>query len=496
MAIKQTNARRLTLPGGTAIKPPKRFGDAKVIDAPLPADASGVSDYLNEYQNRLGKTKTETGFTPFVDAKDGQVPQKGSGSDRSLIPVGPKPEDNKPAIPGANIITPSKDVINQRSLIPVGPAPESDRQGIPSKPGGADRELPVGDARAHIDDTGEGYYDPNTGELRVPGPGDAPEAPDLTDLFGELRDEYGIDGLENEMNLLKEEQRLAEARLRERTHTAEGKAVSMGVIGGRVSEIERQEMDRLDFIGRQLARKGDQLNSAYKAVDMFMGFENQDFQNALALYQTEFDNNMAAYKALRAEEEFDKTFEQRLIERDQDMARANLQIYMDQIAAGTLDYASMSSEMKAEIGKLEVKSGLGVGFVSKLKIPAGANIKSITTREDPDGYTYADTIYVNPDGSIKIVSTKIAKTKVAPRSGGSGGPSAQDKADAKTTAAFNKALASPGINIASSRSQSNRWDDEGESWIKREDLIRRLKVQFPSIDPGDISTAVYQYYRD
>jgi hypothetical protein len=223
------------------------------------------------------------------------------------------------------------------------------------------------------------------------------------------------------MQDLKDMQAVEEARLRRRKLDAEGKQVGLGVISGRISEIERQSMEELGFIGRQMDRKQGQLESAYKLVDMLVGFEQMDFQNALSLYNTEFNNNMAMYKQLRGEYEYEKDFEQRLVERDQDMARANLEIYINAIVSGNMRWDEMSADQQAEIHKLEVKAGLGYGFLSKLKMPPGADIKSITTRTDQNGVMWADTIYINPDGSLRVESLEIGQSYVKPASGGSSG---------------------------------------------------------------------------
>src|SRR3990167_7878624 len=73
-----------------------------------------------------------------------------------------------------------------------------------------------------------------------------------------LRGQYGVADLENKLTDLTAQEDEVVARLRQRTSLEEGKQVPMGVISGRITEVERQERENLDFVQRQKARVVDQ----------------------------------------------------------------------------------------------------------------------------------------------------------------------------------------------------------------------------------------------
>ena len=217
----------------------------------------------------------------------------------------------------------------------------------------------------------------------------------------------GVPGMEEELNALKNDLRTQEAIKRSRVVTAEGRASSMGAIEGRIGEIERQEMDRIDYINRMIAYKQDQLNTAYGAIQFVIDLKQIDFNNAMTLYSTQLDANLSMYKQLRSEFESDRTFEQQLIQDQRDHATATLQIYTNLVTSGNLTYSNLDSGTRTELKKLEVQSGLGIGFLSNLKMTPGEDIKSITQRQGRDGYMYADILRVNADGSLTTTSQRL-----------------------------------------------------------------------------------------
>jgi len=387
----------LTLPGGTPVKKDTTVGPVRSLGPATPISEQDVQPFLDKYQKDLMDVKTPTPFLP------GTTPTTQQGS-RSLQPIGG-------GIPG-------EEVPISRTIGPV-------------MPKGADLAPDFGTP-------GEPVYDPETGEL-IGTPvetGAVPTPTDLTDLFDFMREKYDLDTMEQNLNLLKSELRDAEARMRERSQEQEGGRVSLGVIAGRVSEIERQEMVRIDMLNRQIQRETDTINSAYGIIDTYVELENTDYTNAANAYQAAFENNMAINAAYRKAYESKRDFEQQLIERDQDMAVANLQIYADMIVSGSMTWTGMSSAQKTAIHKLEVKSGLGYGFISKLKMPPGSDIMSITNRTDQSGMQWADIVYVNPDGSTRVEHQKLGQEYIAPKSYGGGGTGTQKERDNALTSKY------------------------------------------------------------
>ena len=266
----------------------------------------------------------------------------------------------------------------------------------------------------------------------------APVAPNLEQTYSELRQSMGVSTLETEINDLKALQREQEAIKRERIAATRGEVSRQDAIEGRVGQIERQENERIDALNRDIAYKVDFINSAMNTIDKLMTFKQMDFQNAKDLWETNVQTSLALYKQFRSDYEFDKTFEEQQKQNAIDNATANLNMYVKLITEGNLTYAGLDATTKAEINQLELTSGLGIGFVSKLKMTPGANIKDIIQRVDPNtGIKYADVLYVQPDGSIKIKTQKLGKAELslaeqkALKVYGTGGSSTSEKSAAQ-----------------------------------------------------------------
>lgn len=215
------------------------------------------------------------------------------------------------------------------------------------------------------------------------------------EMFEEYRTQYGVADLETALNDLKAQEDDEVAAFRQQRFTEEGKPVATNVIAGRVSEEERAANERLDFIGRQKSRVVDELNTKYTVIGQMMEFAGLDYQDAVDRYQTEFDRNLKMYDIISGKEKEARS----AFESDRDAARANLQIYMNAITSGNIDYGSLSGDQKAMVAKLEVQSGLPVGFMSSVKKDPNSDIIFTTSNE---GVTQVG--IRNADGSIDVQS--------------------------------------------------------------------------------------------
>lgn len=254
----------------------------------------------------------------------------------------------------------------------------------------------------------------------------APVVPNLVQTFNNLRADSNVQSLETQLTDLKSQQEEINAQFNTNKNAEKGKPVAMNVIAGRISEEQQQAQDQLDFVGRQISRVTDQLTSQYKLIDTIMNLTSQDFQNASTAYNAEFTKNMQIYSAFRTEKTDNQNARDKAINtvtdvtgklmdvqlkldsQAQDAARSNIQIYANLLKSGNVSYNSLPADTKVAINKLEVQSGLGLGFLSTIKQdnPNG-DIKSITTRDSNDGQKYADVIIQMPDGSLKVQSTKL-----------------------------------------------------------------------------------------
>jgi hypothetical protein len=255
--------------------------------------------------------------------------------------------------------------------------------------------------------------------------GEVPEAPNYVDLWEQGREEQGLEALEHDLVELKRMEREQQAIRRERIEGTYQERTRMSAIQGQVSEIERQESERIDTLNREIAYKADSVNSAYAVINNLINLTRMGWQDAYQVYNDKIKNNMAMYQQLRGEYESDRTFAQQQLEYQQDFAKSNLQVYTDLIAEGQLTWDQMDATTKTEIRKLEVQSGLGLGFLSKIKISPDKQVQSITDRVE-GGFKYADILKFDPVSGQMIVET-IKLGKVTMPSTGSSRETAQAK---------------------------------------------------------------------
>jgi len=292
-----------------------------------------------------------------------------------------------------------------------------------------------------------------------------PEPPKLSEEFQRLRGEYGLDQLEQDLAELKNMEREQQAIRRQRLTGTYEERTRMSAIQGQVSEVERQEAERIDTINREIAYRADLVNSAYKIIDVSMNYLQMDWQNAKEWWTDKFNANLSLYKQLRSEFETDRTFEQQQREWEQSTAMANLQIYIDMVSNGQLFYENLSEAERTEITKLEVKSGLGAGFLSKIQIDPEKRVKTITTR-DIGGVRYADILTVDPEtGKLDVETIKIGKVSTGGSGGGGRGgsstktePEVPDEIRAGATADLNAKVGADGkVSPTTWRRVRNQW---------------------------------------
>lgn len=224
----------------------------------------------------------------------------------------------------------------------------------------------------------------------------SPEPLKRVEEFEKMRTELGVADLEKSLTDLKAEQDELYAQLRIEKATEEGKPVALGVISGRISEHERQYLERADYLGRQVSRITDELNTKYNLVNTYMNLMGLDYQDAVSRYDKEFQQNLQIYDIIAGERKEARS----AYEYDQTAARSNLQIYMNAIASGNMTYDSMSVDQKLMVSKLEVQSGLPIGTIAKMGISAQDKILAFS-----DDKTQAWVI--GDDGKMKVIQTGL-----------------------------------------------------------------------------------------
>ena len=270
-----------------------------------------------------------------------------------------------------------------------------------------------------------------TGKTKITPTSKNPKAPKYEDTFNDLRKEYGIGGLEDGLNELQAEEDDLVARRRERTNAERDKTVAMNVINGRVTEVERQEAERLDYIVRQKTQLVNQLSTANSAIENIMNFRKLDYDTAKGTYDTEFSQNIQLFNVVKGVRD-DAINES---ERESDNARANLNIIYGAFKDGGIDPDTIDPTTAYNVSKLEVQAGLPSGFYAKIaKSNPEGKILSTTTRTT-SGAKYADVLTRNADGSISSKSVYLGATNE-----GSGGDNKETETELNRRAT--KAMAS------------------------------------------------------
>lgn len=238
--------------------------------------------------------------------------------------------------------------------------------------------------------------------------GSMPEAPKYVDMYKDMKEQFGVDELEQSMNWYKDMIRREELLLNQQKNYQREQPVRLGVIEGRVDKATRDRQEQMQWYGNELSRVSDMAQSAYGQIQMIMQLTQMDYETAKDTYQTEFNNRMSVYKTLSDQFNADRAF-----------ASTQWSMMASYISKGQTSWDKFTPEQKAQIAKYEVQMGMPIGFMSKLQMEAGANIISTTQRVAQNGSTYTDIVYKDLDGAIKTKSVYTGKTRIASSGGGS-----------------------------------------------------------------------------
>jgi hypothetical protein len=199
------------------------------------------------------------------------------------------------------------------------------------------------------------------------------------------------------------------ARYRVNATAEKGKPVAMNVIEGRMTEQQQNASDQLVALNAQKSTLTQQLSTAYSIVGTIMNAKQTDYQNATESYNTQLSQTLQLFNVVKGISDDQKSEE----ETANDNARANAQILYNAISSGATDIATWSDSEKLTMSRLEVQSGLPMGFYQTLqnKNPK-STILSTTTRQTADGSKYADVIIQGSDGQPTVQSVYLGQEKL------------------------------------------------------------------------------------
>jgi LysM repeat protein len=236
-----------------------------------------------------------------------------------------------------------------------------------------------------------------------------PAVPDLTETYKGYRTEYGIDTLETSLTDLQKQEADLLAIKQARVNAEKGKTVATNVIEGRVGVAEQQENERITAVQNQITNVTNQLNVKYNVVSTLMGYTEKDYALASADYNSQMDNNISVFNALKGINDDVKSD----LEKATDDARSSLQIVYNAIQSGGTSLSDISDTTKSLITKLEVQSGLPVGFYETLqnKNPK-AEIVATYNWTSSDNTEYATILTKDATtGEIKTNNIALGKSK-------------------------------------------------------------------------------------
>lgn len=230
--------------------------------------------------------------------------------------------------------------------------------------------------------------------------GDAPDAPDFTQIYNEQRSQFGLTALETDLAEYQRNKREVEARLRERTNAQEGKTVPLNVIQGRIDETTRQERENIDFFNREIEYTSGLISSAYNAIDTIIGLEEKSFSAANTQYTNEFNRRKSMLDiSLNLEgQEFD---------RNQDVianARTNGEIIVNTAVQSGKSFEDLDTAAQINLQKMGIESGLGRNFFEDMFEAASNEEKEILTHVTSSDKNSVTVVY--KDGTTDIIQTR------------------------------------------------------------------------------------------
>lgn len=256
--------------------------------------------------------------------------------------------------------------------------------------------------------------------------------------YRSLLEDQGYTADQNQLTAVQKDIADAEARLRDRVQAQyKDGEIPMGVVAGRVSEVQRQEMQNLDFLRRKETDLVNRMNQKTNVINTIMKYKTTDFENAVKDYEENYKNaldniknygSMTAsvldieYKVAQEGEKLAEAKDKKKAEEQKQMlelykqqqidnakarddARANLQILYNNVITGGVDVSALTAAEKQDWAKLELQANLPVGTFQNLQAKNnGFEMKGQgTERFNDKGEKIMDFIMYNPrTGEIKV----------------------------------------------------------------------------------------------
>jgi murein DD-endopeptidase MepM/ murein hydrolase activator NlpD len=241
----------------------------------------------------------------------------------------------------------------------------------------------------------------------------------------DLMKNAGIEADQNDLSVLDTEEADILKNREARIAAQSDQTIPKSVYAGRISEIERQENQRLADIANRKSVLINKINTKNKMVETIMSAKQYDYEKAQETYRTQYSQAMQGINLFRDlsndQWEREKYQDQKegaaakaqadAIQAEKDDARANLQTMYGYISDGSMDVDNMSEAQQVELARNEVKAGMPIGtFLNLANKFKGMDMKGQGSDiYDADGNRYMQFVMQDKKtGSISVQTMAVA----------------------------------------------------------------------------------------
>jgi len=230
----------------------------------------------------------------------------------------------------------------------------------------------------------------------------APEPTQTSALRQRLAEEYGTEAIEGGLNNVDAQIEELDAATRKAVQNArDPHAAAEETTAGRISDIERNQMERRDSLVRERNSLVRELNTKTNIISQIMQDNQTDYANASQQYNTQFSQAMQMQQMFMQEKQMQIGMEDRemaIQDKEKASARANLQVIYNNIGD-----KEVTPQQQAQINQLEAQAGMPIGTIDLIKQTNGEDWTTKTMKEiTKDGKPYFEILSENEDGSFRI----------------------------------------------------------------------------------------------
>lgn len=238
-----------------------------------------------------------------------------------------------------------------------------------------------------------------------------------------LRSRYNVQQDEQGLQALDDEAMAIENDLVARRNAARSQPVAMGVIAGRVGEIEKQQMERLNQVNRDRQYLANSLAQKQSIIGSMMDAYGADYKAAQDDFDSKYNHAMDAINMFRQikKDETDekaamanaalaqKKFEEEKTQKRKDDASAKLKVIYDAIGDGTMDPNLIKNPaMALQMAQLEIQSGYPIGtFTGMMSKNPDKKIQSTVESINEKGEKILSFVMTDRNGTPTVVQKNL-----------------------------------------------------------------------------------------